>query len=332
MEWKLTDSGRRPSLAARHSPLATGFTLVELLVVITIIAILIALLLPAVQAAREAARKTQCANNMRQIGIAMHSCHSHYNCFPQTAGYFPNEGPTHPTSYVSPQGVSNSPPCTHGSILYFLLPFMENQSLYMSFYGSTQFWVWVVRPGFSGLNPNGKPPTFLRCPSDATMSPDGLNTWPDGERFGVCNYASNVQALGNWYSNQPSYRVKPNLRDFADGSSNTVVFAERYAVCPTPSTPDNGRMAWFGVLPSPRDDAMFASNDLSGSGVPYIFPPQNAPASDMCNPYTTQSAHPGSMNALLADGSVRPVSYSISTKTWTYAIMPRDGMSLGKDW
>ena len=74
-----------------------GFTLIELLVVIAIIAILIALLLPAVQQAREAARRSQCRNNMKQIGLAMHNYHDNFNCFPATC-YAPGIGAT---EYIS---------------------------------------------------------------------------------------------------------------------------------------------------------------------------------------------------------------------------------------
>ncbi len=93
-----------------------GFTLVELLVVIAIIGILIALLLPAVQAAREAARRSQCANNFKQVGVAMHNYHAAHNCFP-------------PGLYAIPLSTPN-PSHFYYSWGAYLLPFMEQQGLY----------------------------------------------------------------------------------------------------------------------------------------------------------------------------------------------------------
>src|SRR4051812_13244633 len=97
---------------------ARGFTLIELLVVIAIIAVLIALLLPAVQAAREAARRSQCTNNMKQIGLALHNYHSTNNTFPMAQGVLG----------ALDTGLGHGP-----SVLLYLLSNIEQQSLSNAF-------------------------------------------------------------------------------------------------------------------------------------------------------------------------------------------------------
>ena len=256
---------------------STGFTLVELLVVITIIGMLIALLLPAVQAAREAARRMQCSNNLKQLGIAMHNCHSTYGCFPQAAGYFPN----------GKAALSTAPPANLGTIQYFLLPFVEQDAVYLRYSGSTEDNVWNVTIKQS-------PPTCYVCPSDRTILSDGTIVVPSiSLALGVTNYAANVQAFGHYESSvQPISDMKPTIARFKDGTSNTVAFAERYAMCPDAET---GRPAWLGTGANVFN-AVFAFNDASGT--PYISTPQdvpdvgaaNATQLNLCNPYTTQSA------------------------------------------
>ena len=102
---------------------SAGFTLVELLVVITIIGILIALLLPAVQAAREAARRAQCSNNLKQIALAMHNYHSAHNCFPPGGVHVPPDNPSDDTEY-------NSPSCDRANWGIAILPQLEQQALF----------------------------------------------------------------------------------------------------------------------------------------------------------------------------------------------------------
>ena len=320
-----------PLSSARRRPSSSrAFTLIELLVVVAIIAVLLSLFLVAIQAAREAARRLQCGNNLKQIGLAMQGCHFSHGVFPQAAGYFPMAGAYHPTNTsnwsLSPDK-STQPPANISSIHYFLLPFMEQTELYMQRKGLTQNDIYLSR------NPHGKPPPVYICPSETSSTSESVSTLSNGEQFGAGNYAANAQALGHWFIGQPTPESKRTTAHFRDGTSQTVVFAERYAICPTI---DTGRMAWLGTIPSPRYDPVFATNKVGVAAhlppVPIISPPQASPRMDECNPLTTQSAPPGTMNILLADGSVHSVSPTISTTTWTTLILPSDGEIRGSDW
>ena len=146
-----------------------------------------------------------------------------------------------------------------------------------------------------------------------------------GGGIGAVSYVANIQALGIFYKSQPNYGAHPTAESMTDGTSNTIVFAERYAACPLPSP--CGRAAWLGVIPVVAWNPFFADTRNG----PNILFPEDCPSPGTANPWTVQSGHPGGMNVLLADSSVRGISPGISTPTWWHAVLPNDGYTLGSD-
>ena len=298
----------------RNSP-SSGFTLVELLVVIAIIGVLVSLLLPAVQSAREAARRIQCANHLKQIGIAIHNYHDVINVLPFGQG-----------------GTGD-----RYSAIALLLPYMEQVPLYESINFRLPYTAVVNdRARLTEL------PT-LRCPSDFQN--------PLPQTGGAINYMANKgsgivwrDATGpNAAMPKPNgvfyYRSRTRFRDISDGLTNTAAFSERVLadgsngiVSPVadvffhpgaPTTADEATVLCEGL-----DITNLASQFPLYMGAPWIdgqhtYLHTTPPNSRSCGYFTVlravmppSSQHPSGVQMLLCDGSVRFVVNSIDVATW----------------
>lgn len=309
-----------------------GFTLIELLVVIAIIAVLIALLLPAVQQAREAARRSECKNNLKQIGLAMHNYHDTFLTFPP--------------GVIRRQGVSGVDEWQTSMISWRarILPYLEQNALF----DQINF---KVEPGVASTLPDGSvnPNLTVRtqkltvyvCPSDG--SEERNSSYADSNYFASLGSSTDHNTMDGMFSvNRPR-----RLRDCSDGTSNTMLVAEglgddwyfntmtgshEAAVCNTASATDG---SWN------RGYSWFYGNELHNFSFNTIFPPnQKAPdgrTSYNCRGggtgnglYGAHSKHTGGVQALLGDGSVRMVSDSINLATWRNLGDRADGNPLGE--
>jgi prepilin-type N-terminal cleavage/methylation domain-containing protein len=336
-----------------------GFTLIELLVVIAIIAILIGLLVPAVQKVREAAGRIQSTNNLKQQVLATHNyVDQHSGGLPNTLGTSVPNDPNWGAAYL---------PSHFGTQYYWLLPYIEQDTVYKSTEincnGGCQSNSW---------NSGAIIKTF-HAPNDPSLPASGA-LWccgRNGGGRGATSYAANWHVFrGGWDEDWQKASIMRFPANITDGSSNTIFFAERYALCgdpayrnvkedryvehiwgedgqnagPTAYYYSNGAggplyaPSFFAQAPgTPHPEVNLQFYPWSYMTVPQIRPPVNAPpggftAANQCNPQRLQAYSAGGMTVGLGDGSCRTISPSISQLTFGLAVDPNDGQTLGSDW
>jgi len=308
-------------------------------VVIAIIAVLIALLLPAVQQARESARRSQCKNNIKQLGLALHNYHETYRQFPPGGSVIAAGG--------NPGGWTNN----RGNAMTMLLPYLDQSPLYnmidfrsdidvQTITGSTSLICQQVIPGF-------------RCPSDdGTNLMSGGQNIPAGERRAISNYAMSLggqrfDLCGATYNIVNTNGSKTHgdsldpveisgvfshfawgarLADIIDGTTNTIAMGEMRPACST-----HAKNGW-----SHRNALWYATT--GGINVPTCpgEPGYSSTAADCRNETTWgtamsfKSRHTGGCHFLLCDGSTRFISQNVDYRTYMKLGDRRDGQVLGE--
>jgi prepilin-type N-terminal cleavage/methylation domain-containing protein len=328
-----------------------GFTLIELLVVIAIIAILIALLLPAVQQAREAARRSQCKNNLKQLGLALHNYHEAFGLFPP--GYVAQNGSmtTNDTTEPAQSGGNWS----WGA---YLLPMVDQGALYNQLNVGPQTCLQAMSTA-SSLALMGQPMAAFRCPSDPNSgrvtvtfknsSSGNVSPAPALSNYVAANHASDIfrnatgtstTSLGMFYMNSGV-----SFRDILDGTSNTIALGERCEVLRNGITgTDTGTAAVYnGSLNAQagcavcargtRQQSSLGTRDVLGSGAASINGPTTVATAfaESTAARSFSSSHTGGAQFVMGDGSVRFISENIDlTKTFRNLISITDGAILGE--
>ena len=318
-------------------PKRHGFTLVELLVVISIIGILIALLLPAVQSAREAARALQCTNNLKQIGLALHNYAQAMRDFPPGC-IVSRKANSQPLSFDPYNEAKSSSGNSHGtSWMLMILPYIEQTQIYDN---------WDFRKSVSGNSAMAQRDIAgFYCPSrrDGIRDMDKqfllFNSWTAGGTdyggcLGSCNGWANSTTAHHFSDssskaenfNQPDRAgiFVPNestrFQDIRDGTSNTVMTGELQRL--DSSVARGGYLSQDGwalggvatlFVTADNEDSCTSSNCAQTGGINNFF--FESAGSD----------HEGGANFGLADGSVRFISENISTYTIMWLGSKADG-------
>jgi prepilin-type N-terminal cleavage/methylation domain-containing protein/prepilin-type processing-associated H-X9-DG protein len=285
----------------------SGFTLLELLIVIAIMGVLLALLLPAVQKVREAASRSQCANHLKEIGLAFQNHHS-------LLGYFPTAGDT----WASPPTYVNGVPAVgedQGAGWGFqILPYLEADNTWRGGGATTDSA--RQRIAVATLNPIFFCPS-RRAPMTVSFADGYLSKSPtDLVTHALCDYAGNNLDDGSGAIRSTVFGPPLGLADITDGASNTLLIGEKRL-----------NLYYLGFVPRSDDNEGYSSGNDWDTMRNVNFPPDRD-----TNAATTErgfanfgSSHPSGHNAVFADGSVHHLAYSIDPEVFALLGSRADG-------
>jgi hypothetical protein len=293
-----------------------------------IAAILLALLVPAIQKVRALAARTQCQNNLKNIGLATHAAHDSLKRMPPQYGYY---------------GLNNS---SFGTVLFHILPFIDQEPLYQQTFNPVAVnsaWTaggvtFTKAAGCFDLRTSGiegTPQGLYVCPVDASAQDADAN-WG----WAGASYAGNFRVFGaltgTKYAAMSDGVASPNIANwqgrlslrlgFPDGTSNTLLYAEKFAQCnstgPYPGQPDGGnlwtRWDWLDYW-----QPTFAAFTTGPASV-FQSNPYPYTRGGNCNPRVAQTPHGAIMNVCFADGTVRTIDSTINGYIW-WGVCTPDG-------
>ncbi len=308
-----------------------GFTLIELLVVIAIIAVLVSLLLPAVQQAREAARRSQCKNNLKQIGLALHNYEGSFRVFP------PSSTSTFGKGVWNWPGAGISDPNIHlHSFASLILPNIDGSNLYNN-----------INYNVSALAPANQSiasqiiQTYIcpSYPSTTYYSTDPEYVTQVGySQFAIRNYVAlgAISVVGLSGATPAEGIMYPGSRtrfgDITDGSSNTILVAEtREANAAVWIDGSSAAVAarWFNPAAPATANPPFSGTTCSINYTPY-FTNLYGPTAAIGQLYGPSSLHAGGCHHVLGDGSVRFITQSINVLTYDALTSRRGGEVIGE--
>lgn len=333
-----------PRFAAATPHRRRGFTLIELLVVIAIIAILIALLLPAVQQAREAARRSQCKNNLKQIGIALHNYHETHNAFPPGSITLTDNGVAYPAIRWLDWSEAGNPSGQglHGtSWILQTLPFMEQANLYKQWNFSTNV--------MGNINVANFDISTLYCPTRrSTVREEDITIMLPGFTKGGTDYGGCSGSGNNWGDGAPEHETlgpgssgewhgyfsrsrrtrgifghasRTRFRDIKDGTSTTIMTGEMQRLHSSGVRFSHDGWAVAGVATLfDTDDASNGAESGTGNNGGINGNHYEGPGSD----------HVGGAHFGMADGSARFISENISTVIYRRLGSANGGQVIGE--